>query len=74
MKEELSHTHSAITGETCPFVRADMVFYERPNGGAVFATGSIAWCGALLDDDCDNDVSRVTENVLRRFMSDGAIN
>ncbi|MBV9521741.1 MAG: LamG domain-containing protein, partial [Alphaproteobacteria bacterium] len=43
MKEELTHTHSAITGETCPFVRCDMVFYETPKGGAVFSTSSIAW-------------------------------
>jgi N,N-dimethylformamidase len=47
VKEELTHTHSANTGETCPFVRCDMVFYETPNGGAVFSTSSIAWAGAL---------------------------
>ena len=72
--EDILTSDSQQGGTVSPLVRADMVFYERPNGGAVFATGSIAWCGALLDDDCDNDVSRVTENVLRRFMSDGAIN
>jgi N,N-dimethylformamidase len=43
MKEELTHTHSAINGETCPLVRSDMVFYETPNGGAVFSVSSIAW-------------------------------
>ena len=68
MKEELTHTHSAITGETCPWVRADMVFYETPNGGATFSTGSIAWAGSLSHDGYDNNVSRITENVIRRFM------
>ena len=68
MKEELTHTHSAITGETCPFVRADMVFYETPNGGAVFSTSSIAWAGALAHDGYANNVSRITENVVRRFL------
>jgi N,N-dimethylformamidase len=68
MKEELSHTHSAITGETCPFVRADMVFYETPKGGAVFSTSSIAWAGALAHNGYDNNVSRITENVIRRFL------
>jgi N,N-dimethylformamidase len=57
-----------ITGETCPFVRADMVFYETPNGGAVFSTSSIAWAGSLAHDGYANNVSRITENVVRRFL------
>jgi N,N-dimethylformamidase len=68
VKEELTHTHSANTGETCPLVRCDMVFYETPNGGAVFSTSSIAWAGALSHHGYDNNVSRLTENVLRRFL------
>lgn len=68
MKEELTHTHSAITGETCPMVRCDMVFYETPNGGAVFSMSSIAWAGALSHGGYDNNVSRLTENVIRRFV------
>ena len=68
MKEELTHTHSAITGETCPYVRCDMVFYETPNGGAAFSTSSIAWAGALSHNGYDNNVSRITENVIRRFI------
>lgn len=68
MTEEMTHTHSAITGETCPFVRADMVFYETLNGGAVFSTSSIAWAGSLAHHDYDNNVSRITENVIRRFL------
>lgn len=68
MKEELTHTHSAITGETCPWVRADMTFYETDNGGATFATGSIAWAGALSHNNYDNNVSRISENVIRRFL------
>lgn len=62
--EDILTSDSKQGGSVSPLVRADMVFFERPNGGAVFSTGSIAWCGALLVDD---DVSRVTENVLRRF-------
>ncbi len=68
MKEELTHTHSAITGETCPLVRCDMIFYETPKGGAVFSTSSIAWAGALARNGYDNNVSRLTENVIRRFI------
>ena len=68
MKEELTHTHSAINGETCPLVRSDMVFYEAPNGGAVFSVSSIAWAGALAHAGYINNVSRITENVIRRFL------
>lgn len=68
MKEELSHTHTAITGTNCPHVHADMVFYETPQGGAVFAMSSIAWAGALSHNGYDNNVARITGNVVRRFI------
>lgn len=51
-----------------PLVRADMTFFECPNGGAVFSTGSIAYCGSLAHDDFDNNIARLTGNVLRRFL------
>ena len=52
------------------FVRADLVYFETPNGGGVFSVGSIAWRGCLSHNNYDNTVSRVTGNVLRRFASD----
>lgn len=48
-------------------IRADMVFFETPGGGAVFSVGSIAWSGSLAHAGYDNSVSRITENVIRRF-------
>jgi N,N-dimethylformamidase len=51
-----------------PFVRADMVFFETPGDGAVFSVGSISWFGALSRNEYDNDVARITENVVRRFL------
>jgi N,N-dimethylformamidase len=45
-----------------------MVFYETPNGGAVFSTNSIAWAGALAHNGYQNNVSHLTENVIRRFL------
>jgi N,N-dimethylformamidase len=65
-KEELLATRPPYKD---PKVRADVVFFETPNGGAVFSVGSIAWYGALGHRDGDNDVARVTGNVLRRFAS-----
>jgi N,N-dimethylformamidase len=48
--------------------RGDLVFFPTPKGGGVFSACSIAWCASLSHDEYDNNVSRVTENVLRRFM------
>jgi N,N-dimethylformamidase len=53
-----------------PDARADMVYFETPNQGAVFATGSITWFASLSHNDYKNNVSRITENVLRRFMQE----
>ena len=68
--EEILSTDNERGGTTSPLVRADMVYFAGPNGGAVFSVGSIAWSSALSYNDGDNDISRITENVLRRFMVD----
>jgi len=49
-------------------LRADMLFFETPGGGAVFSVGSIAWSGSLSHDGYANNVAKVTDNVLRRFL------
>ena len=38
------------------------------HGGAVFSVGSIGWSAAMAWDGYDNDVARMTGNVLRRFL------
>jgi N,N-dimethylformamidase len=48
-------------------VRADMVFFETPSGGAVFSTGSISYAGSLAVNGYENDIARITGNVLERF-------
>ena len=66
--EEFLETGPALGGDENPNARADLVFFETPNAGAVFAVGSIAWAGSLSADGYVNNVSRITENVLRRFL------
>jgi N,N-dimethylformamidase len=68
--DELLGSDSRQGGSVEPRVRSDMVFFECPNGGAVFSVGSIAWCGCLSYNGYYNSVSRITENVLRRFTDD----
>lgn len=60
-------------GTTCANVRADMVFFETPLDGAVFSTGSIAWCSALSHNNYDNNVSRIMYNVVAAFSSPGPL-
>jgi N,N-dimethylformamidase len=50
-------------------IRADMVYFETPRGGAVFSVGSITFCGSLAHDGYRNNVSRIVDNVLRRFAA-----
>ena len=66
--EELPFTTPANTADETSMVRADMVFFNCPNGGAVFSVGSIAWPGSLPHNMYDNNVSRITGNVLERFL------
>ncbi len=66
--EETGFHHVVMDGAQNPAVRADMVFFETPNGGAVFSTGSIAWAGSLAHSRYDSNVSRITTNVIRRFL------
>jgi N,N-dimethylformamidase len=72
--EEVESSDSKQGGTVSPFVRGDMVFFELPNGGAVFSASSISWCGSLSHNTYDNSVSQITENVLRRFAADGPVN
>ena len=48
-------------------IRSDMAFFETGHGGAVFSVGSITYCGSLSHDGYDNNISRITRNVLDRF-------
>ncbi len=46
---------------------AQMVIYETSGGGQVFSVGSITWPSSILVDDA---VSKITANVLRRFLGE----
>jgi N,N-dimethylformamidase len=66
--EEIYFNFPHLGGTMDPLVRADIVYFTTRNGGAVFSTSSIAWCGSLSHNGYENNVSRMTANVLRRFM------
>jgi N,N-dimethylformamidase len=47
---------------------ADVVFFETPNGGAMFSTGTINWFSSTPEKNYDNDVARISRNVIERFL------
>ncbi|MBM84939.1 MAG: N,N-dimethylformamidase large subunit [Rhodospirillaceae bacterium] len=67
--EDILTHHDTWTHEPVDnLIRADIVYFDTPNGGAVFSVGSITFCGSLPWNDCDNNVSTMTNNVVRRFL------
>ena len=60
-------------GTENPMVRADMIYYKTPNDGALFAPGSLSWCGSLSHNNYNNNVSRITENAIRGFLKEGPL-
>ena len=60
-------------GDENPMVRADMIYYKTPNDGAVFAPGSLAWCGSLSHNNYQNNVSKLMENVIKGFLKSGTL-
>jgi N,N-dimethylformamidase len=67
VNEEFGVVPPALGGDQNDRVRADLAFAELPGGGAVFSVSSISWCGSLSHNAYDNNVSRITANVLKRF-------
>jgi len=66
--EDLLFNSPGTGGQENENVRGDLCFYETANGGAVFSVSSMAWVGSLPCHDHDNNVSRITKNVLDRFI------
>jgi N,N-dimethylformamidase len=67
VNEEFGVVPPNLGGDQNDRVRADLAFFETPAGGAVFSVSSIAWCGSLSHNGYQNNVSRITLNVLKRF-------
>ncbi|WP_127753120.1 N,N-dimethylformamidase beta subunit family domain-containing protein [Devosia sp. 1566] len=48
---------------------AEMTYLPHPSGGAVFSASSVCFLGALPGPDDQNDVGRITTNLLLHFAS-----
>ena len=68
--EEVLAGTLTISGEAIKeLVRAEIVYFERDGGGAVFSVGSITFCGSLWRNGFEGPVSRLLANVMRRFSA-----
>ncbi len=67
--EDIFVMQANIDGTDNDNVRADMVFFETADDGAVFSVSSINWFSGLSHNNYDNNVSRITANVLNRFLA-----
>ena len=66
-EEQLTHITTLPGQPHKALIRADMTWFDCPGGGEVFAVGSITFCGSLPVNRFNNDISRILDNVLRRF-------
>lgn len=71
--EDFGFNQQGLDGTQHPRVRSDIAYHETPNGGGCFAFSSIAFCGSLPWNECDNNISKLVGNVLNRFMQDGPL-
>lgn len=67
--EDLSFPALQTLGTQTDLIRSDMVYYVGAGGGVVFSVGSINWYCSLAWDDYDNDVARLTLNVIKGLLA-----
>jgi N,N-dimethylformamidase len=66
-EELLSHVNTVNGEKAQALKRGEIIYFDTAGGGAVFAVGSITYCGSLWRQGFEGPISRLTENVLRRF-------
>ncbi|KAK3288614.1 hypothetical protein CYMTET_3912 [Cymbomonas tetramitiformis] len=68
-EEQLTHVTTEPGLSHADLIKADMVYYETPEGGAVFSVGAITFCGSLPINNFSNSASTVLYNVLTCFTA-----
>ena len=70
-EELLSHVLTVSGESQAALIRGEMTYSALPGGGAIFAVGSITFCGSLPVNGFDNPLSRLLDNLLRRWQGNG---
>ncbi len=71
--EEILYPYPGLAGSQDYRIRADMVYFNAPNDGAVFSSGSIAFGQALPVKNFDNNISIMLGNIVDAFIKPGAL-
>ncbi|MDX8482559.1 hypothetical protein RFN28_29475 [Mesorhizobium sp. VK24D] len=69
--ESVTQVEPNVSGPFNPNVRSDVVFIDTGLGGGILSVGSICWAGSLAFNNYDNNVAKLTSNVLRHFLREG---
>ena len=72
-EEQLTHLTTWPGEPVADLIRADLIYQVNDNGGQLFATGSITFCGSLLCNNGDNNISRLLLNVVKGFTRHGNV-
>jgi len=67
-EEQLTHLTNWPGVSTEELIRADMVYFDTPSGGAIFSVGSITFCGSLPFNNFDNNISKLLANIFNQFL------
>ena len=68
VSEEIGVNMPNLSGSQNPNVKADLVYFKKKNGSKVFSTGSIAWSGSLSHNNYQNNISKITSNIIKNFI------
>jgi N,N-dimethylformamidase len=68
-EELLSHVTTTNGEKPDALRRGEIVYFQTPGGGEVFSVGSITFLGSLWRKGWEGPVSRLLENVVRRFAA-----
>jgi N,N-dimethylformamidase len=71
--EEALDPYPSIAGSRDYLIRADMVYFNTAEDGAVFCGGSIAFGQALPSNNFENNVSILLGNVVDAFIKPGRL-
>lgn len=67
--EDLTYPALNTLGTQTNLIRSDLVYYIAAGGGAVFSVGSINWYCSLAWEAYENNVARLTGNIIKGFLA-----
>jgi N,N-dimethylformamidase len=71
--EEILYPYPGLAGTQDYRIRADIIYFNTPNDGAVFSTGSIGFGQALPAMNFENNISKQLGNVVDALIKPGAL-